>query len=171
MRTWQARLGAKLNKISQKLVDNSILLSGTVTDVFRITGNKNSLGDLNSIVVDNIDVVEIIFPAMKDIPMWRFGTGGLSKLSTAAKEIEPFECYAPVSSILSQNDILLKFFEHPTGDEPLILVLQVKDVLGTFGARSIIWQKLHVSYFDEGIPTEIVTWCLQMANRRKVLGW
>ena len=173
MRTFQSRLAAKQNRIAQKLSDNSIGMLGTVTDVFRIKTKKNGMGDLISRTVEDIDVIEIIFPPLKDVPMWRF-VGSTSKQSVdihSKEELKPFKAFAPVSAKVDQDDIVVKFFENPATDEPLILILQVKDVLGTFGARSIIYQQINISYYDEQLEPELITWCMEAANRRKILKW
>lgn len=175
--TFQARLLAKQGKISQKLVDNQIKLEGVITDVIRIRGKFSVQGDYISRIVDNIDVVEIVFPSIKDVPMRRFlqsdNTTNIQAIDGVSKEtkIEPFECYAPITATVDNDDIILKFFENPDGDEPWILALKVADVLGTFGARHIIWQKLKLVYHDEILDTQLLTWCSQMANRRNILGW
>ena len=160
--------------MSQKLADNAVSLLGDLTDVIRIRLNKNRVGDVNSKIVDDIDVAEIIFPAFKDIPMWRFTSdGGLSAQSVDIHDgnIEPMIGYAPVKSGISQGDIIIKFFENPLNDKPLVLILQIKDMLGTFGQRSIICQKVQITYYDEQLEPEIWQWCMSAANRRKILKW
>jgi len=173
MRTFQARLAAKLNKISQKLADNSISLMGTATDVIRLKSKKNNFGDIISRSLEDIDVVEIRFPALKEVPMWRFDSNGVPQQSVDihSGEYQPFKSIVPLQFKLDQDDILIKFFENPQGDKPLVLVLQVKDVLGTFGDRSIIYQQYNISYYDEQIETEIWEWVLKAAQRRGLLGW
>jgi len=170
MRTFQSRLAAKMNRMAQRLSDNMISLLGTVTDVIRVKAKKNNMGDLISRTVDEIDIIEIIFPALKEVPMWRLsGTRQSQDIHTA--EIQPFKAFAPISARVDQDDIIIKFFENPLNDDPLILYLQVKDVLGTFGARTIIHQQINLSYFDEQLEPEIIQWCADAANRRKVLRW
>lgn len=173
MRTFQSRLAAKQNKIAQKLSDNAISLLGTATDVIKITSKKNNMGDLISRTVNDIDVIEIIFPGMVDVPMWRFTKDGVSGSShdIHSGDIQPFVLAAPLSSRVDQDDILIKFFEDPAGDNPFVLVLQIKDVLGTFGGRSIIYQKMNASYYDEQLEPEIWQWCIEIAERRNLLKW
>lgn len=175
MRTFQARLAKKLNNISQKLSDNNFSRMGTATDVIRIKANKNNLGDLLSRDVQDLDVLEIRFPPLKDVPMWRFDAGsGIPQLSVNIhdqEEFKPFKAFAPLQYKIDQDDILIKFFENPAGDKPLVLVLQVKDILGTFGDRSIIYQQLNITYYDEQLEEEIWNWCLAAAERRGLLGW
>jgi hypothetical protein len=175
--TFQARLLAKMGRVSQKLVDQQIKLMGVITDVIRITGKFTTQSDYISRTVDDIDIIEIAFPGLTDVPMRRFvmnsgqAISANDAVSKEGDEQEPFECFAPVTSKVKQDDIILKFFENPIGDDPWLLMLQVSDVMGTFGARSIIWQKLNLVYYSEEIDPQIYTWALDMANRRKILNW
>ena len=175
MSTWQSRLSAKDNHLSQKLVDNSIILSGVSTEVIIINEMLNGVNDPISLSVENIGVINVIFPSLQDVPMRRFIQNGNGSSSISANdgkdEKEPFICYAPIASTVPQGSILLKFFENPTGDAPWILPLKVADVLGTFGSRTIIYQKLNIVYYDTPINSTLYDWLLTMAQRRSLLGW
>jgi hypothetical protein len=174
MRTWQSRLSAKLNKLSQKLVDNSITNAGLVTDCIFIRTDLDKVGDPTRIQVSDIDVAELIFPAMVDIPMKRFlGNNGqmIEAIDATEEKTEPFECYSRIDTPIDQGSIFLKFFENPTGSSPLVLPLKVAEILGNFGARSIIFNKLHLTYYDNPLDPQIYQWCLDLATRRSILGW
>lgn len=54
---------------------------------------------------------------------------------------------------------------------PIILVLQVKEPLGTFGVESLIWTKFNCTYSDEPLPLEMIATVVELANRRLALGW
>ena len=172
-RSWQSRLSAKQNAIAQRLVDNSISNTGTMTDVIRIRVETNQMSDPTKIIVDNIDVIDMIFPALEDIPMRRFEGSTMTFLSAndATEEPEPFECYTKITNQIDQGTIILKFFENPMGSEPWILPLAVSDLLGTFGARKIIWQKCKLTYYNNPLDPKIYAWCLDLAQRRNLLGW
>lgn len=176
MRTFQARLSSRLNHLTQKLSDNAIKWMGVTSDVIRLTVKRDNLLDPISRTVTGVDVIEIMFPNLIDIPMWRFTDNGVSRISNAVQDatestFEPFICYAPIDSKVDQDDLLVKFFDNPAGDEPMVIVLQVKDVLGTFGQRSIIYMKLKVTYADGPLPPAIVNATLEMARRRADLKW
>lgn len=173
-RYFQARLTAHTDKIAQKLNDNSISLTGTITDVIHIKVKRTSQGDIQSRTVETIGLVEVIFPKLVDIPMWRFVSGGFSKLAvpiSSEEQLKMFECLVPISSHVDQDDIIVRFFENPAGDDPLVLILQAKDVLGTFGNRSILYTKVRFTFYDEELPQQIKDWCLDMARRRLTLTW
>jgi len=172
VRSFQARLSSKLNTISQKLIDNDISLAGIATDVIIIRVDTNQMLDPIKITVDDIDVIEMIFPKLENIPMKRFsGNSGTFVSANDATEEEPFECYTRVHQQLDEGSIILKFFENPNGSEPWILPLQVKNRLGTFGARKIVWMKILLGYYDNPIDPKIYQWCEDLAERRQILGW
>jgi hypothetical protein len=177
---WQSRLSAKENAISQTLVDNSIILSGVSTDVIIIDETLNDVQDPTSLTVDSIGVINIIFPKMEDIPMRRFIQQDGTYISANAgkdekNEKEPFICYSPIGTrlgtVIPQGSILLKFFQNPTSADPWILPLKISDILGTFGSRTIIWQKLNVVYYDTPINSTLYSYLLTLAQRRNLLGW
>jgi len=175
MRSFQSKLAAKLNTMSQKLVDNSIALAGVATDVIRIRIDTNQMFDPSKITVDGIDIIEIIFPKLEDIPMTRFdrGAGSFISANDAAtqNQSQPFTCYTRVHEALDEGSIILKFFDNPISSDPWILPLQVKNRLGTFGSRKIIWMKVNLGYYDNPLDPKIYEWCEQLAQRRGILGW
>ena len=67
--TFQSRLSSRLNRLSQKLNDNAIRLSGTISDCIKISLKTSPTGDIISRKVEDIDVVPVVFPALKDIPL------------------------------------------------------------------------------------------------------
>jgi hypothetical protein len=178
--SWQSRLSSCLNRISQTLVDNSIILSGFATDVIIIDETLNEVQDPTALNVDEIGVINIVFPSFDSVPMRRFIQSDGTYISANAgkdgkEDKEPFTCYAPIGNNLGtsipQGSILLKFFENPTGSAPWVLPLRISDILGTFGARTIIWQKILATYYDTPVNTTLYNYLLQLATRRGILGW
>jgi hypothetical protein len=179
VRTFQSRLSAKINKLSQKLIDNTISLTGVTTDVIRIFVDINKMSDPTSIKITDIDIAEIVFPALKNVPMRRFlGNSGqfISANDAASEDSEseakqPFECYSKIDYQMDFGTIILKFFENPTGSEPWVLPLKIANVLGTFGSRSIQWNRIDLVYYDNPLAPEIFNFCQQLAVRRGILQW
>lgn len=172
-KTFQSKLQAVQNRLNQKLLDNQIRLSGDITDVIVIRNKINEVGDIETRFVDNIDIIEVMMSPLKDIPMKAFSLDNPmpTPVATDGMPSQPITIYAPITSQLDQDDLIIKFFENPTGKQPWILVLQVKDTLGTFGSRTIQWQKMNVSYYDNRLPPEIRTYVVALAERRKELRW
>jgi hypothetical protein len=161
------------NRISSKLIDNSILLMGIAVDVIAIDETLNGVQDVTALDVNSIKIVNIIFPSAEDIPMRRFlnSTGTYLSANDGKTEKEPFICYAPISQPLNQGTILLRFFENPTGSENWILPLKISDVLGTFGSRTIQWNKILAVYYDTPINSTLLGIIEQLAARRELLTW
>ena len=179
MSSWQSRLSATENRIAQTLVDNSIILSGFATDVIVIDETLNEIQDTTALNVDEIGIVNIVFPSFQDVPMRRFiqadGTYISANAGKDKEDKEPFVCYSPIGTnlgtVIPQGSILLKFFENPTGAQPWVLPLKISDILGTFGARTIIWQKLNIVYYDTPVNAALYNYLLQLAQRRSLLNW
>ena len=173
-RTFQSRLSAVQNRLNSKLVDNSIQLAGDITDVILIRNKINELGDVESRIVDNIDVIEMIISGLKDIPMKAFSLDIpyiVSANDSVDKDKQPIIAYAPIKFKVDQDDLIIKLYENPESNLPWVLVLQVKEALGTFGSRTIQWQKLQLSYYDNILTPAIKDYVLQMAERRILLKW
>ncbi len=173
MSSWQSRLSAVENRLSQKLIDNSIDLTGSATDVIMINEDLNELQDVTSYNVESIGIVNIIFPEMKDIPTWRFlNTGSTSAIiANDEKENEPIVCISPISQIIDQGSLLLKFLENNKNDMPWVLVLRVADVNIDFGARTSITKKIICTYYDQPINSQLLNWLNIFATRRQLLQW
>jgi hypothetical protein len=189
VQTWQSRLTAKQNILSQKMVDQQVRNAGFATDVIIIRSNLDRVNDIVNLELLDIDVVNMTFPPMRDIPLRRFwgsgptiigyGTDTQANDSATLKKTEPFQCFAEVKYKIEQDSIILKFFDNPQGTntklpihtESWILPLQVKDILGTFGGRSMIMQKINVAYLDQTLPDSLMAYVNAMATRRNILGW
>lgn len=170
--TYQSRLASRLNAISQKLTDNQIRLTGVATDCIKISASLTDQGDIITRKVEDIDVVSIIFPPLKDIPLKKVKTDtGQETVVPYTFDIQSLEVYAPLTAKLDQDDLLVKFYENIAGYDPYIAIFQVKEMLGTFGARSIIYHKLQLSNYDTVLPTQIIEWSIDMARRRGILKW
>jgi len=187
MRSWQSRLAAKDGLISQKLIGNTIANVGLATDCIFIRAVPNKVQDLDSIMVDDIGTINISFDEhMKDIPLRKFlGNEGYYVQSgdvVSDKEADPLVGYVESKYNITQGSIILKFFKNPQTVtintesspievKPLVLALKCSEILGTFGAYHLIYQKILFTYHDDPIPQKIYDWCVQLATRRNLLGW
>ncbi len=174
-KTYQSRLQAIQNRLNQKLVENQIRLSGDIIDVILIRNKENEVGDVTSRIIDKIDIIEIMMSPLKDIPMKVFSLNTPVPSPIAVDGVsppsQPLTGYAPISAHVDQDDLIVRFLENPDGKKPWILVLQVKDVLGTFGSRTIQWQKIQLSYYDNVLTQEVKDYVLALAERRNILKW
>ena len=188
-RTWQSRLVAKNNTVAKKTINNNLINAGIISDVLIIRESLNLVNDVVSYDFMDIDMINIVFPPMVDIPIWRFFGGGQNQNlgiadlqandSATDKKTAGFECFVGVSNKIDRGSIILRFFDTPQGTnssvpnstEPWVLPLQVKDVKGGFGGRSMVYQKIILGYLDGPLPTQFQNYITQMSNRRQVLGW
>jgi len=170
--SFQSRLSSKVNRLSQKLHDNGIRLTGTISDCIKITTNKSDQGDILKRRVDKLDVIPIVFPPLVDVPLRKVVPAtGQSFIIPYTFDIQPIEIMVPLSAKIDQDDLIIKFYENTEGVDPYISILEVKDILGTFGARSIIYQKYKATFFDGELPPQIIAWIMLMAQRRQLLQW
>ena len=187
--SWQARLVANNNKIAQKVTDNSIKNSGLTSDAIIIREGLNLVNDVTNYDLFDIDNINIIFPVMEEISLWRFFGGGqdfdlglndiqANDAATENKE-KGFECFAEVKFKIDMGSIILRVFDNPQGEnphvpqgtDPWVLPLQVKSILGSFGGRSMVYQKIVLGYLDAPLSPALQTYLLKMATRRITLGW
>jgi len=173
--TFSARLASKLNALHRKITDKKLEFSGILTDVIRLKTDRTTTLDIASREVIGIDLINVIFPRMEDIPMRKITKAdGTTRNAIYGKGGEPFFLYSPIGVLVDVDDLIIKLYEDVTADNlPWVTVFQVKDMLGTFGDRSIIYQKIQATYFDESLPQALVDFITTMSERRETgeLGW
>ena len=89
------------------------------------------------------------------------------------KTEEYFEVYAPTECNLNEDDLLIRILydKSPNIDEPYVFVLQVKEVLGTFGYSSLLWKKCLTTFYDEALPPAILDTIQEAIEKRELLNW
>ena len=175
--SYQAKLGKKIDNITNKVLDNNIRLASHPTDMLRIEVERDERShDIISRTVINSEVLPIILPKMEDIPMRQFKREGtevlIPSLFSIAQE-EYFEVYAPTECNLNEDDLLIRILydKSPDVEEPYIFVLQVKEVLGTFGYSSLLWKKCLTTFYDEALPQQIIDTIKDAIEKRELLNW
>ena len=174
--SYQARLGKRLDRISRKLIDNQIRLTSHPTDMLRIAVERDPRSqDLISRTVKSAEVLPIILPPMKDIPMRRFmsqdNEGVLLPSLYPTSETTYYELYAPMEVKLDEDDLLLRIIEEPGSDTPYVLCLQIKEILGTLGYSSFRYQKFYASLYDEQLPKKVIELLHEAMIKRDQIGW
>lgn len=173
--SFQARLGKKLDKITRKVLDDRISLTAHPTDMLRISVKRDSRsGDLLSRTITSSEVVPIIFPNMKDVPLRQFSTTDDKEVLLpsfyAFSQEQHFDLYAPIAVQVDVDDLLIRFV-YNEDRLPWISVLQVKDILSTVGYNSILYNKLQCTFYDEVLPEKVLTLIRSAIDRRELLGW
>lgn len=173
--TFQARLGRILDNINRKVIDNSIRLTSHPTDMIRIKANRDINGDLISRTIESAEILPIILPVMKDVPMRRFTReeeeSALIPSMYPIQDQEYFTVYTPVEVQLDEDDLLIRLIYIDGTDEPYCLVLQVKEILSTLGYSSLLWQKMNVTIYDEALPPQVIEIIKDAHKKRNELGW
>lgn len=175
--SFQARLGNKLDNITQRVIDNNIRLTSHPTDMLRIQVNRDERShDLKSRTLKSVEILPIILPVLKDIPlrhMLRDETDILVPSMYMIANEEYFEVYAPIEVDLNEDDLLVRILTDQSYEinDPYVMVLQVKEVLGTFGYASLVWKKCLCTFYDEQLPGQIINLIKADIKKRNQLGW
>ena len=172
---WQARLGSRLDPIKRKLLDNNLLLSAHPTDMLRVRSNRDTrTQDVLSRTVVSAEILPIMLPVLTDVPMRRLEkaeTGELIVTFAMLEDQKPFEAYCPLSGQLQRDDLLFRILKDPYADLPYVMALQVKDELATFSYSSILYTKYLLTFYDEALPSSIVTEIVKASAKREALKW
>lgn len=173
--TFQARLGRRLDLITRKIIDNSLRLSSHPTDMIRISAKRDERSrDLVSRTIKSVEILPIILPPLKDIPLRHFVREGseiqIPSLYTIDQQAY-FEIYAPAEVKLEVEDLLFRMIYDENADEPYVLCLQVKEQFATVGYSTIKMKKFWCTVYDEALPQPIID-ILHRANiKRERLQW
>jgi len=175
---WQARLGSKMDPIKRKVLDNQLLLSSHPTDMLRIRTTRDSRSqDIQTRTIVSNEILPILLPTMKDVPMRRLVKDDASESITVtfamtdADNAKPFEAYCPLAGQLQRDDLLFRIIEDPYADLPYLMVLQVKDELATLAYSSMLYVKYNLTFYDEALPQAVVNAVVAASTKRGKLAW
>lgn len=177
VRDFQKRMAIKHGIIARKILDNNIELEGTPQDCIRIRYKKTRDGDTEAWEVLMADIQNIYFPPLDEIPFRKLqdnGTGGYKITSLvnsySDENVDKYKLIFTHKSDLNIGDLIIRVFMDPDVSEPIILVFELTELLGTFGemlettsANSVLCSK--------DIPDEISLIVSEMAKRRLKLGF
>lgn len=171
--TFQARLQMKHDKLARKFIDNSLRLQSSPTDCIRIRRIQEKHGDKITSIIEEADIIPIVFPPWKDVPYRRLGKTiedkyELISLVNAAdnKEAEKYQIYAPYKSILLPGDLLIRVMVDEEVAMPIVICLEIIEQLGTFGGEMLIQSKYNTSLYNDKLEDKVVEIVVEMAKRR-----
>lgn len=172
-RQWQARLQMKHDIIARKCTDNIINHTGSPTDCIRIRLTKNDEGDQTSRIIERADIVNIIFPVLKDVPYRRVYKDNVSRIrmtslpvSTADEEHSEYQIEVPHNEVLLNDDLIIRVMQDSDLTQPIILCLQVLEPLGSFGGHMLIQSKYKCAIYNEELDENTLNVIAKMAERR-----
>jgi hypothetical protein len=177
IRTWQSRLGSKLDKQKRRLIDNSIKMMGTTSDILRIRNILTKQLDIESRVIEATIVANVVFPPLINIPSRKLvlappGSNNLPSMdSLFITDAFPIELIVPQGARIQRDDLIFRVLWDPNVEMANCLVLQAKDTLGTYGSNSLLWERLFCTYYDEVLPQPIIDIIIKTTNRRLALTW
>lgn len=179
--TFQSRLGKKIDNISLKVLDNNIRLTAHPTDMLRIAVDRDPrTRDIISRTVQSTEIMPILLPTMVDIPLRQLKREGstttdvmIPSLYATMQSQDYFEVYAPVECDLKDEDLLIRMLYDTSHsvEEPYVMVLQVKEVLATFGYSHVMWKKVIVTFYEESLPEKIIEIIQDSIKKREKVGF
>jgi hypothetical protein len=175
-RTFQSRMGKYQDALRRKIIDNNISLSGQASDCIRIRIKRTRQGDIKSRVVEEADVISVIFPPIKDAPFRRMTLSkDVTKLEMetlpAVMDLFPIEIVSTQIDKIYKDDLIFRVLQEPDIPNPMVLALQVVEPKGTWGVRSMIYAKYDCTYYQEQLSQEILEIIAATTLRRTTLGW
>ncbi|MGN1218367.1 MAG: hypothetical protein ACI4TD_10405 [Phocaeicola sp.] len=173
--TYQARLGSKLDNILAKVSDNNIRLTSNPTDMIRVYTRRDDYSqDVLTKTITSVEVVPIVLPVMKDIPLRKFTRKGedcdvlIPSLYPIAED-EYFEIYSPLEVQLDEDDLLIRIIHDSYAEEPYVMCLQVKEILATLGYSGVIRHKYFATFYDEKLPPVVIDYIRNSIEKRSVI--
>jgi hypothetical protein len=176
--TLQSRLGMKNDGLRRKLIDNQLRLIGFISDCIRMRLRKTYEGDTTSYIVSAVDVVQVVFPPLEDVPYRKIKREKDSLIWQLTSLIGAFEddmqqkaytVQIPYNFDIDVNDLIFRIMLDEAQQYPIILAIQIQESLGTFGAQKLIMNKYKATIPTDNFPPEIISTIQQMAERRLMI--
>ena len=178
--TVQSRLAIVQDPLRRKLIDNNLYWISKATDCIRLKVKKSYEGDAVAYVVEKTDVVSVVLPPLTDVPYrkikideqsrkWQLTS--LVSLFEDGEQSKIFSVQIPHEFDIDVGDLLFVIMIDPAQKFPIIIPIQVTELLGTFGGQMIIMNKFAATIPTDNFPEEIVATIQDMAQRRLRLGF
>lgn len=173
--TLQSRLGTINDGLRRKLIDNQLRLIGFISDCIRMKMRKTYEGDTTSYIVEMCDVIQVVFPPLEDVPFRKIKREKDSRIWQLTSLIGAFEddmqqkaytVQIPYNFDVDVGDMIFRIFVDKAQQYPIILAIQITELLGTIGAQQLIMQKCKCTIPTDNFPQEVVSTIQQMAERR-----
>ena len=177
VRDFQKRLSIKHGIITRKILDNNIELEGTPQDCIRIRYKKTKDGDTEAWELLMADIQSIYFPPLDEVPFRKLKDNGEGKYkitslvdSCSDENVDKYKLIFTHKSDLMNGDLIIRVFHDPDVSEPIILVFELTELLGTFGDM-LESQSANSVLCSKDIPDEIAEVVSEIKKRRLKLGF
>ena len=176
--TLQARLAITQDRLRRKILDNQLRLIGNATDCIKLKVNHSYDGDHISWDVMAANLIQVIFPPLRDVPFRRIKLkeGDTWELTSLVNEMddgaqEHYIIQVPYRFSIDVGDLIFKVFLDEDQPMPIIIAIQVQELLGTFGGGKMIMQKCKCTIPTENFPQDVINSVKLMADRRIKVGF
>lgn len=174
-RAWQARLGSKMDDILRKTMDNKISLSSYPIDMVRVQITRDPrTQDLISRTIIANEVMPLYFEkAFNELPLRRMEYSDTEQiiLTIDGTKLSDIKVKCPISERLNRGDLLFRIIRDDYSERPVVLILQVKEELGTIGYSKLIQIDYVLSYYDEKLPESVIAAVIDSTSKREVVEW
>jgi hypothetical protein len=163
-----------------KLLDNTQYNIADGTDIIRIRTRQSYEGDTLSMICEKADVVNVIFPPMVDVPFRKirkektsshYSLTGLVSAFDEGEQAKLFLAQVPITYDVDVGDLLFRIIDIDRAEYSIVIMLQVQEMLATFGHGHVILQKMNLTIPSETPPQEIIDTMCEIARRRHLLGF
>lgn len=174
-RSWQARLGSRMDTIYKKSMDNKISLGSYPVDMIRVEINRDArTQDLISRTITDNRIMPIYFTEPFDkLPLRRMKYADSENIimTIDGTDLKEIIVKCPVSETLNRDDLLFRVLRDDYSERPVVLVLQVKEELGVIGYSKLLQIDYVLSYYDEKLPESVITAIIDSTEKREELQW
>ena len=174
-RSWQARLGSKMDSVLKRTLDNAVSLASYPIDMIRVEVKRDPrTQDLISRTVVANEIMPIYFEKpFTELPMRRMEYSDSEQviLTVDGTELKDIRVKCPLSETLNRDDLLFRIIRDDYSERPVILILQVKEELGTIGYSKLIQIDYVLSYYDEKLPESILEAVVESTTKREEVQW
>ena len=179
--TFQSRLAQKQDNLKRKLIDNVNLRNvSSPIDCILCKMKRDYRGDDMAAQIKSIDVIRAVFPAQTNIPFRKIELDETTKQWSLTSPIEAFEegkqeasytVQVPWNYPIDVDDYIFRIYIDEDIANPIVVCLQVKELVGDFGGLKMIMQKAKCTIPTDNFPPEIINTMYEMAKRRTTIAY
>jgi len=141
---------------------------------------KTYEGDKTSYIIDQADVIQVVYPPLNDVPYRKIEVDGTTKQWQLTSLVSQFEngeqekfwqLQIPYEHNVNIGDVLFRIMQDPDQPHHIVIPLELSEMIGTFGGNMLIMNKFNAVIPSDDIPQEVVGLVQEIAKRRSILGW
>ncbi|MCF0125973.1 MAG: hypothetical protein HUJ68_09540 [Clostridia bacterium] len=179
--TLQGRLAQRQDNLRRKIIDKSNLRNvSSPVDCILCRLKEDYRGDAQGIQIKDIDIIPVVFPGLTEVPFRRLELDEVTKkwhmtspieAGEEGKQDKAYTLQVPWDIPLNVDDYITRIFVDEDINDPIIVVLQVKELVGDFGGLKMIMQKCKCVIPTYSLPDDIINTIYEMGQRRLKVGF